>query len=110
LLKAYSKLKEARFLPQYSKQSTDQMLGQAEKCANAYPQLEKELQVLTIDLAVCISKLAMFTHRQIKRDDLLMDEKRPEGRRAKDQINQMRDHQEMLAHYADMLCSLRGPH
>ena len=37
LMKAYSKLKEAKFLPIYSKQSTDQMLGQAERCSNAYP-------------------------------------------------------------------------
>jgi hypothetical protein len=66
--------------------------------------------VLTIDVSVCISKLAMFMHRQIKRDDQLSDDKKPEGRRAKENISQMRDHQEMLAHYTDMLCGLRGPH
>ena len=48
----------------------------------------------------------MFTHRQIKRDSSLVDEKQPDGRKAKEKMGQMRDHQEMLTHYMDMLCGL----
>ena len=91
--KAYTLLNSLVFVPSYkSRMAPEKMMQDVQKAANHFPQLSADLQTISLDVVVCISKLAFYLSQIRKSDTKLMHEQTKAGNDCREEVKRLQEH------------------